>query len=507
MTQDTIERADEVVDRAEFTDGRAVVSYTRTEQALADLRQRYAGMTFDLKTTAGDKAARAARQELVALRTALEAKRKQFKQPALELGRLIDAEAARINGEILKIEAPIDAAIKADEKRRADEKAERDRIEAARLDRHRRAIDEIRAAATGHAAADAATLAEAITAVTALDVSAARYDEFAPAAQQAQADTLDALRRLHAAATEREAEAQRLQVERARLARVEEFQNRLNRLRALPLTVAGKRAEAIATAIESIKALKFDTWAEYAGQAEEARAETLQQMVDAHAAAVESERVAAEQAAQAEQLAAERRRLDEERERQAEAARQQQAALDAQRAEQDLRARADAAFQAAVNRVGYERAAAIRDAYASGGQVLSSDVDDYIAALDALAVPVADPVPFDKPVAVLERGMQYHELKLTDADASFVEAHPVAHEPIVAPAPTVKLGDLCARFGAGFSMTAAFVEQVLGVASTKGERGAHIYTEAQVAEMCKRLAALAESLRADALLRTCGVQG
>ena len=53
----------------------AVVEYSATEAALADLRSRYQNVVFDVATTKGDKAARAARLELVTLRTTLEKKR------------------------------------------------------------------------------------------------------------------------------------------------------------------------------------------------------------------------------------------------------------------------------------------------------------------------------------------------------------------------------------------------------------------------------------------------
>lgn len=64
--------------------------------------------------------------------------------------------------------------------------------------------------------------------------------------------------------------------------------------------------------------------------------------------------------------------------------------------------------------------------------------------------------------------------------ASVVKIEPA---PWVEPAPasaseaaTVKLGEICAHVGAGFSMTSAFVEQVLGIAPTKVDKAARLYT-------------------------------
>lgn len=55
--------------------------------------------------------------------------------------------------------------------------------------------------------------------------------------------------------------------------------------------------------------------------------------------------------------------------------------------------------------------------------------------------------------------------------APMTVAAPAANE-----AATVKLGDICANVGAGFSMTAAFVEAVLGIAPAKVDKTARLYT-------------------------------
>ena len=87
----------------------SIAEYSPTAAGLADLAHRFKNVVFDVSTTKGDKEARAARLELVRLRTGLEAKRKELKAPALERSRLIDAEAKRITDAILLLEEPIDA--------------------------------------------------------------------------------------------------------------------------------------------------------------------------------------------------------------------------------------------------------------------------------------------------------------------------------------------------------------------------------------------------------------
>lgn len=130
-------------DTAEIRDGKALVKLTRTEAGLQALRVDLAGKRYDLKTVKGNDEARADRQRCVKLRTSLEAKRKAMKAPALEFGKLIDAEAKRITDAIVALEEPIDAAIKADEKRREEERAERERIEAERIAGLRGQVDAI----------------------------------------------------------------------------------------------------------------------------------------------------------------------------------------------------------------------------------------------------------------------------------------------------------------------------------------------------------------------------
>ena len=113
----------EVIDPAEAT--AAIAEYSPTEAALAELQERFGGVVWDLTTVKGNADARAARRELVTLRTNLEAKRKALKAPALEYAKRIDSEAKRIAAAIGAVEEPIDAQIKADEARREQERQAR----------------------------------------------------------------------------------------------------------------------------------------------------------------------------------------------------------------------------------------------------------------------------------------------------------------------------------------------------------------------------------------------
>lgn len=220
MTTETVDRpevADEVVDVAEVRNGQPVVRYSATEAALATLARRYADpKQWDLKTTKGNDAARAARKELVTLRTTLESRRKAFKAPFVELGRLIDAEAKRVTDAIVKIETPIDDAIKADEARREEERRAAAAAEAARKAKLQAGVDGI-AAFVRQASAPgmtAARLAKGIEILTGMAFPPDQWQEYTDAAVKAHADALAAIKEAHAGAVEREAEAARLEAQR-----------------------------------------------------------------------------------------------------------------------------------------------------------------------------------------------------------------------------------------------------------------------------------------------------
>lgn len=208
----------ELIDRAEVRDGQAIVTYSRTEAALGDLRKKYQGATYDLTTTAGDKAARAARLELVTLRTGLEKKRKELKAPAVEFGRKIDSEAARLTAEIQALETPIDTQIKADEKRRDDERRARDEAEAARKKVHTDAIARIAKYVELAADLPSEHIANGIKQLEGFDLSG--FEEYTAEATETRDRTVAALRVLHIKAKTREDEEARLQAERAEQARI-----------------------------------------------------------------------------------------------------------------------------------------------------------------------------------------------------------------------------------------------------------------------------------------------
>lgn len=205
----------------------AVAEYSATEAGLAALRQQLAEHHFDCTTTEGDKEARQSRRALVSLRTDLEAKRKELKAPLLERSRLIDDEAKRITGEIVKLEAPIDDAIRQEEARREAIRAERERIDRERKAANQARVDAIREIPLGCVGKSAAEIKANADAMTEADLSGL-VEDFHEAAREAYAGAMAKLDDMHAAAVAQESEAARLAAEReaeaARLAAEREEQ-------------------------------------------------------------------------------------------------------------------------------------------------------------------------------------------------------------------------------------------------------------------------------------------
>lgn len=206
-----------------------VAEYSPTEAALADLRQRYKDVVFEVATTKGMEIARKGRAEIRGYRTALEAKRVEIKAPALERCRLIDAEAKRITAELLALEEPIDALIKAEEQRKERERAEKERIEQERIKKIQDAIagfaSWVASCASNRAAAWIAREIERLEAC----VIDEKYGEFVEQAEAAKADALAKIQALHAAAVEQEAEQARIKAEREELARLRAEQEKRER--------------------------------------------------------------------------------------------------------------------------------------------------------------------------------------------------------------------------------------------------------------------------------------
>lgn len=308
----------------------ALTEYNPTEAALGELRHLYADVVFDLTTTKGEKEARAARKELVTLRTSLEAKRKELKAPALERAKLIDTEAKRIEAAILDLEGPIDAQIKADEARREAERQAKAKKEAERIARHQASLDALRSITMMSVGAPSVELANTIKMLRATEIDD-DWEEFQPIAQRAKDDGLAMLADLYAKAVAAEDEAKRLAAERAELERLRAEQAKREREAAEQAAAIKRQQEAEAAATRA----KIEAEQKAAREAIEAAERESRRKIEDQERAARHEREAAEAKAKAEReaeesrLRAERQRLEDEQRAASEVARKAREAEEA----------------------------------------------------------------------------------------------------------------------------------------------------------------------------------
>lgn len=192
----------------------AISEYQPVEAGLAELRRKYANVAIDVSTPKALAEAARVRAEIREPRYETEKIRKLIKAPALAFAKLIDTEAARITHELLAIETPWDDAIKAEELRKEQEKADAERKERARVDAIVARIDTIKGfvglALECRTAAMVATLIEKLNDGAHCTPSFEEFEEEALRVMQA---SMDRLNQIHAAKLAEEAERERIRAE------------------------------------------------------------------------------------------------------------------------------------------------------------------------------------------------------------------------------------------------------------------------------------------------------
>ena len=198
----------------------------------------------DIQTTKGLARATESRAAWRDPRIRVEKARKEAKAPLLALGKTIDAFAAGLEARLRQGEEHYDRQIKAEEARKAAEKAERERIERDRIEAHERRLDAIRATAlTMPPSLPAAAIAGRIAELEQVEIDEA-WEEYADRARVTKRLTLQVMQDAHAAAVEREEEAARLKAARAEQARIAAELNEQRRVLAEQEAVmARQRAE------------------------------------------------------------------------------------------------------------------------------------------------------------------------------------------------------------------------------------------------------------------------
>lgn len=185
------------------------------ELGIAKLKADHGATDYDITTPKGMQLAKDHRLAVREVRYQIPHTVKARKAELKEVGEALEAEAERITAELMAIEKPHDDKIKAREQQLADEKAERERIAAQRAAAQADCLAGIRGYLTRANAPDmtAERLAGGIKVLEEMTFQAGAWlDPVALA--NAQCETLDSLRTIHAMLTEREAAAARVEAQR-----------------------------------------------------------------------------------------------------------------------------------------------------------------------------------------------------------------------------------------------------------------------------------------------------
>lgn len=190
------------------------------EQQGAAIIAKYDGVVWQhLETGKGMQAAVDARAELRTFRTGIVDKgHAAIKAPLLTIGRIADDRKKALGDRLKAAEKVVDDKIKAEEARKAAEKAERERIERARVAAIRENIHGISMMPSTLVGKTAAQMREILGEMTNPVDCPDEFQELAEEAAIAYANATDAIGRLIADADAREAEQARLKAERERLA-------------------------------------------------------------------------------------------------------------------------------------------------------------------------------------------------------------------------------------------------------------------------------------------------
>lgn len=213
-------KPEDILDPLESAAKSAVAKFDPLKAGLAAMEEKYKDYVPDLSTAAGEKIARANRKELVTLRSSAKEVYEELNKPLLEAQRQARALRDEIITKAEGYETPIDAAIKADEAKKAAEKKAREEAETARIAAIRQRITTLASIPVQAVGMDSATIDAVIDDLGNLDLSPDRFGEFVAEATVLVGEVASKLAVMRDAAVAQEAEAKRLADERAELDRL-----------------------------------------------------------------------------------------------------------------------------------------------------------------------------------------------------------------------------------------------------------------------------------------------
>jgi hypothetical protein len=196
----------------------ALALFSPHEATMLALAAKYRNVAFDLSTPKGLKAAKDARLELREQgRFAIQRLRDKTKDQLNDCKKVVESEAKRLIALVEPVENAVHQQITAHEEKLAAEKAERDRIEAERKQKHLDAIAVIASYVDKAQGLPVDRVEAGIAYVQGIDVSAEVFEEFAERAAEQKQVTIERLQKM-VADLKAAAEAERLRLENERIA-------------------------------------------------------------------------------------------------------------------------------------------------------------------------------------------------------------------------------------------------------------------------------------------------
>ena len=473
----------------------ALARFSATEIHLLDMATRYKDVAWDVSTTKGMEACKVVRNELrtqgrYVVQNLVDATKTELN----DLKKDIDTEGDRLIAIIAPAETAVDKAIKDREaavKAERERKAEAERAEAARKAAIQGEIDLILSYVSKASGKGSTAIAAGRAYVDKLTIDEARFAEFADSARAALAEVRTKLAAMHAdaLAAEEKAAAEAEAVRKAQA--VEMAMQQIQGIQQqVIIATAGRLGVRKGGTIECIRDTLAETEAWVIDEENFGAMVSLAQMAkDKAVADIRALLASAEDRAAAEA--------------QAQAASAPLLAFDAAMGNAVAQHRVaamredDAPVQVGVDFGAGESATVYVD-----GEVVDATFDPPANVTTKAAAPAGcavevkaihkiialasdDAVIGNPPFAGTEPRAAFDAVFFTTPAASASE--PVAVEP------TIKLGELCAEFGEGFSMTEAYIRNVLDVEGTKAPRG-WLYTRSQRNEIIGALLARLEAM-------------
>ncbi|MGO4151381.1 hypothetical protein [Cupriavidus sp. YAF13] len=394
----------EVLDPVQAEPATALALYDPIEAGLAELREAGAE-AFDVKTTAGNKAAREFVQRCVGTRTATEEAYTNWNRPLLAWQKRNRDKRDEIVAAVKAIEQPVKELVDAEQKRKDEERIEKARVESARISAHQACLNAIAMLPRDYLSASVADVTAAISDLESPEYLGQReWEEYADQAKEAVATALATLRvhlenakareelaamkaQQEAEAAARRAEEAKAEAERKRVARIKD---RVHAIEMAASTCIGLGVKQIQQRIDGLAAEAADDFAEFqaeAGAAIQSALGNLNTMLDA---AREKEEQVRQRAADQAELQALR---DAEAKRKREAAEAEQRRIDDERAAEEKRQadeRAAEAKRQAVARAAEEQrereAAAARQREQQAAEAAAQRVREQAGTLLALLI-------------------------------------------------------------------------------------------------------------------------